>query len=587
VRLLYTGRSVRMVGSPRPRRTVLAPRLAATVTSNTSIRLDWVFQDSQDADLIVLEQSVDNAIWSSLTTTAASTSGSYDVTGLDADTCYYFRARGKINYGASSSLISGNSSVVARVTSDSSINLTIPVNLAVTETARDAYTQTVTVSWDAVPNADGYFYWLAPSEDGGFEDGDTDDPLPSSNLFASAELTRSTDDDICELHVIPLDETEGRGPEAEFQFVIPGNLKPPILQPLVQSGVNVVISYVEDANADSAISYCIERDSGDGFERIATIAAGTPAPQYTNADPGEGTHSYRVQGLDDTEIDDETEEVIERLGSFSVTRSITIDDDDPVPPDFEEDFEAMTSYGDLDASWTNRAPQNIVFDDGSLTAFDEVGLLFRYVQRATHCADQALFLERDVPAQFEVWTEQTAVISSSFTTVNTNCSVIPNYKLQIGHLLPSGSQLTGRPRWELQMGQGLEARNMGATGTGYPTLAAEAEATNPIAFLAPSPVDATSLWDGERHVFRTYWRLFQQSGVWKETMIASTDGNVTHSWTAFAGNPGSGSLGRLSLGGARSQGAEVEMYIHQKQYRVWYEGNDPGWFTGIIPTDYT
>lgn len=586
------GGIARRAGSPRPRRTVLAPRIQVTLLSNTSALVEWQFTDSVDADSIIIERSDDDITYTEVVTQASGSSGSYTDTGLTSDTCYWWRARGRIPYGVGKSLISANSNIEIKTTTDTTPALVQPTSLAVSTITLVEATHTIGASWTAVPNADGYFWWIVAGGDGGFSTADTDDPNVTTGTSLIVAIPRLSGDDVCELHVLAVNGS-GRGPEAVLQFVVPGNLKAPNLLPLSVSGNDVSISYVEDPGARAAVEYRIERDSGDGFAVVATIAAGVAAPQYEDANLTDDVYHYRVLAVDNDQLDDDGN-VVEFLSAYSIIRTAEINASGVVDPDLGIDFEAAGSLAPiLAAGFSILTPNNILYDngttlsDGSPSPMGEAGLVYRYIERSDHCADQALFMEIDTPSQMEVWTEQVAIFSTNFSTVNENCSTIPNMKLQIGHMVPAASMLTGRPRFEVQMGQGVEGRNMGATGTGYPTLAAEAELINPNAFLTPSPVDATTLWDGERHVIRTYWRLFFEDGVWKGTMIMSVDGQVTHKWTALAGNPGSAKLAKLTLGGARSTGASEEMYVCQKEYWIWNAGNDPGWFTGITPTDYT
>ncbi len=586
MRLFGFGKA-RRSGSSRPRRTVLAPRLRVTPLSNTSASVAWQFANSVDADQIVIQRSDDGVTYSTIATVTANSSGSYTDAALASDTCYWWRAHGIITYGSPvRTLASSDSNVEIHTTTDTTPALVQPGNLTVSEILLAATEYTISAVWDAVPNADGYLYYFVATTAGGFEDGDIDNPNTTvATSINDLDILRQPNDSISELHVMPVNGS-GRGPETVAQVVIPGNLRPPILLPPDVTGNDVEISYVEDPLTTTAEYVRLERDDGQGFVLVAEIATGTPAPQYTDADLADGVYMYRVQALDNDALDEDGQP-LEQVSRYSLTQVAEVNDTAPVTPDLGQDFETMGSLAALNAAFNITTPDNIVYDDGSLTPYNEVGLLYRYVAKPTKCNDQALFMEIDTPAQFEVWTEQTAVISTVFTTVNSNCTTIPNYKLSIGHIRPTAAMLTGRPRFEVHLMQGAGGRNMGATGTGYPTIAAEAEVINPNVFLAPTPIDATSLADGGRHVFRTYWKLFQVAGVWKETMILSVDDAVTHAWTALAGNPGTGSLGRLGLGGARSTGSEVESYICQKSYWVWNAGNNPGWFDGVIPTDYT
>jgi hypothetical protein len=579
---------LRRLASPRPRRIVLQPSLfRVTLLSNTSARIDVQFSDTVDADKVKIYRSEDGAAYSLIATLDVGSSVIHIDDDLEADTCYWWKAVGVINYtagGVARTLTSAFSNVEIKTTTNTTPALVQPAGIVITQTGLTATEYTVRVDWDSVPNKDGYYRYFT----GGYVAADIDDPTSGTeNSAPGIVIPRQVDDAVATVHVMAVNGS-GRGPENTKQFTIPGNLKAPDLQ-ITRSGSNAIVTVVPPVSGSIATLYRVERDSGDGFEQVTEFAADATAPQFVDEALDDGVYQYRGLGVNDETLDEETGDPIEKLSNYSAIQTVEINASAEVPPDRGQDFEAMTSIGDLDAAFNNRAPANIVYDDGSLTPYGEVGLLFRYIAKPDQDSDQALFLEIDTPQQFEAWTEQNCVISPEWTTINTNFTTIPNYKLQIFHLRPLAAMLSGRARAEVQMGQGAEGRNMGATGTGYPTFTGEAEAINPNAFLSASPIDATTLPGSGRVRIRNYFRIFQDNGVWKETMIQSVNGVVTFAWTAFAGNPGAATLSRLSLGGARSMGSMVEAYIHQKSWWIWDENNDPNWpeFTGTIPTDYT
>lgn len=68
--------------------------LVLTVLSDTSIKLDWTNNGTQDYDLISIERSLDGSSYSEVTTKTAGTATFTD-TGLTEDTLYYYRLRYK------------------------------------------------------------------------------------------------------------------------------------------------------------------------------------------------------------------------------------------------------------------------------------------------------------------------------------------------------------------------------------------------------------------------------------------------------------------------------------------------------------
>lgn len=579
--------------SPIPNRIVLVPRLLAIIISDNAIDLEWEFTDRAGADEIVIERS-DNLgqTWSVLTTQPANGSGTYRDSTLSANVCYYYRAYGVINFSAFS-ILSVYSKTQIRTTTDTFPALVKPVGLATVVTSLGNTEQVNTFLWSQVPNADGYYWWITSPSSGGFTYRSEDDPELAIGLTTTSatgiQIPRPTGDRVSVLNVAPVNAS-GRGPTAIFPFVISGNLKAPALLTPEVNGNDVSISWVANPFSTSETLYRLERDNGDGFAQVGEdIPVGTPAPQYIDLDLDDDNYDYRVVAVDASVIDPINLTPIERYSDYSAVETASVNTAGEVTPDGGQNFEEMNDAGNFDLNqFRNATENNLIFDDGSITANNQRGMLYRFIQRDLHCGDQALFINAPTAPQREVWWKQVIVFGPEFTTLNENCSIIPNYKLLIGHILPGNSVVTGRPRFEITIGHGLEGRNIGITGTGYPDLIS-GEQVDTTAFITPVPIDATTLFNLTRIVFLGYWTTFLDplDGAWKETMMLSVNGQLIRAWTDFSGNPGTAQFNRFQIGGSKSVGAIVQMHYWLKEFWWWNAGNNPRFFNGVVPTDYT
>jgi hypothetical protein len=580
-------------------RTALPPTITATADSDTSITVAWTFNDVSNADQIEIERSLSSGTgFAVVATETANGSGSKQFTSLTAGTTYYFRARGLISSGAYTPYSEYGNEDSATTTGAATPDQ--PTNFTATETARDDTTVTYTLACTAVSGATSYDWYVGPSTDSGYSNADATTPnnvVGATFSQPNIPFTRSSADNEASPNVRARNAS-GPGPWATISggpgVVVPGNLGAPVFNSAIVSGTSVIITYTEDDEADAADQYKIERSDNDGssYSVIATKAAGTAAPQYTDTGLASDDYLYRVRAHD-TDLD--------AYSNYSAIKSATVGGAPPEGYFVGKDFTTMTSLADLNVGVSNGSfsvsnAQNILFDDGSFVcahtgqASGHVGLIYRFLDIADRpghavCADHSL----TTVCQFggtggflEVWIESTIRFSSNWTTANDACPTFnPDYKTILTFPLPS---VSGNQRSDFRIGNALNkilCYGMGGTSlsTGVPKNV----------YTTSVPVNATTLWDEQPHVCRVHLKLEQdagQSNQWEDVVQCMIDGQVTQSFRGRSNqNLGTSRYKRCSLGANRNMAAPEEMYVWWHSFYVYT--SDPGWFTGVAITDYT
>jgi hypothetical protein len=568
-------------------RSAVPPALTVTAASATEITVAWAFVDVANADQVEIERSLTAGSGFSVIATETNTgSGSYADTGRTAATTYYYRARGLIATGAYTPYSPYSVEVSATTTGASTPAQ--PANVTATETARDDTTVMYTLACDAVSGATSYDWYVGASTDGGYSNADATTPnnvVGSTFSQPNIPFTRSSADNEASPNVRARNAS-GPGPWKSLAVTVPGNLGAPVFNTATVSGTSVIITYTEDDEADAADEYKIERSDNDGadYSVIATKAAGTAAPQFTDTGLASDTYLYRIRAHDTT---------LDAYSSYSAVKSSTVGGAPPSGYFAGQDFTLMSDLGDLVAGFSVANPENILFDDGTFVcahtgqASGITGLLYRFLDLADRpgkgqCADHSLSVNLSIGSTGgfdEIWWEGRAVFSSNWTTEYPGCTVnTPDYKFVLVFPVPDMS--SGAKRWDFRIGHDI--RNMFAAGHGFPGPTAGPQS----AYDKSTPINATTLWDGQPHHYRAHCSQFSEDGSNKCIVQFMTDGQVTHSIKDFGNTSWDGrKIKKVRLGANRNQAAPEEMYVWWLEFYVYT--SDPGWFTGVAITDYT
>lgn len=588
-------------------RTAGAPILDANAISDTAIAVDWQLPDQSAADQVRFQRSLDYEIifdedtgvgtevgtWTEFDSVNVTTSGGQIIdTGRAPGTDYFYRAISEI-FG-SDPQTSPPSDVVSAATTNTTPTLGVPTNILVTVFDRDALSASWDGNWSAVSGATGYEYAFVPQ-------GGTPTFIPQVGTSVICYVIARLAGDVGYTLQVRAVNASGPGPlGTSALFNVAGNLKPPNLvsATVIGSGPtgDVELRWVDDIDADTMDKVEVERSTnGASFANIGEVDPGAAQPQFTDNNPGVGSQAYQVRARDDDTVD--------RFSTFSAPRTGLIS----TPPaggwahfrDFTT-LDPVTWQSQLTGSGYSSAGfgNQVLFDPGDYI-LDHTGqpsglgpaMMYAWDVRATDCKDQVANMVFRWGGHEEVWIYYEVAKSTNWDIRNANCGANPDYKFYEAWIRPGNG--TGLDRFEAKQ-IGGSGGNLLAWGDLIP-LATHAPTA---AYSKSSPINANSLADGQRHVHKLHFHMFQEGGVYKSIVQRMVDNTLIVSvkdignTTRVAGSK----FTEMHLGHNRNlgvsglpliSGVPSRQFIHVFTHGIAtpVQGN-PGWFDGLGIADW-
>ncbi len=283
--ILLTGMFLSNCKKDNPEEKVKVPsapsNLAAAAVSSTQINLSWT-DNSTDETGFLIERSLNNTVWSEITSVAANIK-SYQNTGLTASTLYYYRIR---SYNSA-----GNSAYTAAVsatTSGASGNLPgAPSNLSATSTS----TTQINLTWtDNSTNETGFKIERSPDGNTGWAEIGT--VTANTTTFQNTGLTANTP----YYYRVRAYNTSGNSAYSNTSNATTSTIMPAAptnLSATAASSTQINLTWTDNSNNETGFKVERSPDGSTGWTEIASLAAGTTS--YNNTGLTSGIkYYYRV-----------------------------------------------------------------------------------------------------------------------------------------------------------------------------------------------------------------------------------------------------------------------------------------------------
>lgn len=570
-------------------RLALAPVLTVVILSPTSVHITATPPSAENADDVLLEEKLGAGAYAQVDTEVVDTDGSaeFTVTGLTPGAVYSWRAQSSLDSGFDPAVGALSAySAEETVTMPTASTPGIPTGLTDTEIARDADTITYDFEFDARPvDADSTDWWVEPSTDGGYQN--ASQLAPNNTTDASVlglAITRQAENDETVFCIAHRNEN-GQGAILRRPISIVGNLRAPVLNQVIVSGPDLDVYYTEDADADSADEYDVEKDStGAGFSVVSTEAPGAAAPQHSEVGLPVGTHQIRVRARD---LGPPVRESL-----YSVIKSGIIGAPAPTGYNAGCDFRTLNSLNDLPAGFSVVNTGNITYDPGTdiLAHTGQPsgyrGLKYHFIQKDVCKNGNSLTTLLNYLGGRRIHIDCEAVFSSNWRNDHPvlGCSN-GDYKFILNYLKPASASL---PAGRADLRIGTNDTRIALTGMGGVTLNTGVPKA---VWGATSPISPFALYDDLPHRYQLSEELVFEDGVWKDVLKLKIDGVQTHSFKGFTnGDVGAGVYKQLKLGANRNIGAWESMYLHWLQFYLWDDRGVPSWydeFQAMEIEDYT